>query len=141
MTDMLIRILIGGLGVLLFFLGVAMLVVRGIAGSLRSIFAPRVIIIQNDSAHERQPGLTETYKPMVTAFIWLILLRRYALRDDQWDRIQDILPGREGHVGGTAADNRLFVEAVLFRFRAGIPWRDLPERFGDWKIVYQRFNR
>ena len=40
-----------------------------------------------------------------------------------------------------AADNRLFVEAVLFRFRAGIPWRDLPERFGDWKIVYQRFNR
>ncbi len=55
-------------------------------------------------------------------------MRRYALRDDQWDRIQDILPGREGHVGGTAADNRLFVEAVLFRFRAGIPWRDLPER-------------
>ena len=52
-----------------------------------------------------------------------------------------VLPGREGHVGGTAADNRLFVEAVLFRFRAGIPWRDLPERFGDWKIVYQRFNR
>ena len=51
------------------------------------------------------------------------------------------LPGREGHVGGTAADNRLFVEAVLFRFRAGVPWRDLPARFGDWKIVYQRFNR
>ncbi len=37
--------------------------------------------------------------------------------------------------------NRQFVEAVLFRFRAGVPWRDLPERFGDWKIVYQRFNR
>ena len=68
-------------------------------------------------------------------------MRRYALRDDQWDQNEDILPGREGHVGGTAADNRLFVEAVLFRFRAGIPWRDLPERFGDWKIVYQRFNR
>jgi transposase len=68
-------------------------------------------------------------------------MRRYALRDDQWDRIKDVLPGREGHVGGTAADNRLFVEAVLFRFRAGIPWRDLPERFGDWKIVCQRFDR
>ena len=37
-------------------------------------------------------------------------MRRYALRDDHWDRIKDILPGREGHVGGTAADNRLFVE-------------------------------
>ena len=51
-------------------------------------------------------------------------MRRYALRDDQWDRIKEILPGREGHVGGTAADNRLFVEAILFRFRAGIPWRE-----------------
>ena len=38
-------------------------------------------------------------------------MRRYALRDDQWDRIKEILPGREGHVGGTAADNRLFVKA------------------------------
>jgi transposase len=39
---------------------------------------------------------------------------------------------------GTAADNRVFVEAVLYRYRAGIPWRDVPERFGDWKIVHQR---
>ena len=68
-------------------------------------------------------------------------MRRYGLRDDQWNRIKDILPGREGHVGGTAVDNRLFVETVLFRFRAGVPWRDPPERFGDWRIVYQRFNR
>ena len=51
------------------------------------------------------------------------------------------MPGREGHVGGTAADNRLFVEAVLYRYRAGLPWRDLPPRFGDWKIVHQRFSR
>ena len=55
-------------------------------------------------------------------------MRRYALRDDQWDRIKDLLPGREGHVGVTAKDNRLFVEAVLYRYRAGIPWRDLPEQ-------------
>ena len=68
-------------------------------------------------------------------------MRRYALRDDQWDRIKDLLPGREGHVGVTAANNRLFVEAVLYRYRAGIPWRDLPERFGDWKNVHRRFSR
>ena len=55
-------------------------------------------------------------------------MRRYALRDDHWERIKDLLPGREGHVGGTAKDNRLFVEAVLYRYRAGTPWRDLPER-------------
>ena len=68
-------------------------------------------------------------------------MRRYGLRDDQWDRIKDLLPGRIGSVGVTAADNRLFVEAVLFRYRAGIPWRDLPERFGDWKNVHRRFSR
>ena len=48
-------------------------------------------------------------------------MRRYALRDDQWERIKDLLPGREGHVGVTAKDNRLFVEAVLYRYRASIP--------------------
>lgn len=68
-------------------------------------------------------------------------MRRYALRDDQWERIKGFLPGRIGHVGGTAADNRLFVEAVLYRYRAGVPWRDLPERFGDWKNVHRRWSR
>ena len=68
-------------------------------------------------------------------------MRRYALRDDQWERIEHLLPGREGHVGVTAKDNRLFVEAVLYRYRAGIPWRDLPERFGAWKKVHTRFGR
>lgn len=59
-------------------------------------------------------------------------MRRYGLRDDQRDRIKDFLPGREGHVGGAAADNRLFL--------AGIPWRDLPERFGDWKNSHRRLR-
>src|ERR1700704_1011717 len=68
-------------------------------------------------------------------------MRRYALRDDQWERIKNLLPGREGHVGVTAKDNRLFVEAVLYRYRTGMPWRDLPERFGDWKAVHTRFTR
>jgi transposase len=52
-----------------------------------------------------------------------------------------LLPGREGHVGGTAKDNRLFVEAVLYRYRAGIPWRDLPERFGDFRVIHTRHMR
>ena len=55
-------------------------------------------------------------------------MRRYALRDDQWDRIKDILPGREGHVGVTAKDNRLFVEAVIYRYRA---------RSGVWKKLFE----
>ena len=68
-------------------------------------------------------------------------MRRYSIRDDQWERIQDLLPGRAGHVGVTAKDNRLFVEAVLYRYRTGIPWRDLPERFGCGVKVHTRFSR
>jgi len=66
---------------------------------------------------------------------------RYGLRDDQWARMAELLPGRVGHVGGTARDNRRFVEAVLYRYRAGIPWRDLPERFGGWKNTHTRYSR
>lgn len=69
------------------------------------------------------------------------MLRRYALRDDQWERIQDVLPGREGYVGRTAKANRLFVEAVVYRDRAGIPWRDLPARFGDFRVIHPRHMR
>lgn len=69
------------------------------------------------------------------------MTRRYALRDDQWERLAGLLPGREGAVGVTAKDNRLFVEAVLYRYRAGISWRDLPDRFGNWKAVHTRFSR
>jgi transposase len=69
------------------------------------------------------------------------MTKRYALRDDQWERIKNTLPGREDTVGVTAKDNRLFVEAVLYRYRTGIPWRDLPERFGKWKAVHTRFTR
>ena len=68
-------------------------------------------------------------------------MRRYALRDDQWDRIKHMLPGRPGSVGVTASDNRRFVEAVLYRYRVGIPWRALPEYFGDWNNVHRRFSR
>ena len=66
---------------------------------------------------------------------------RFGLRNDQWERIKHLLPGREDTVGVTAADNRLFVEAVLYRYRTGMPWRDLPERYGDWNNVHRRFSR
>lgn len=67
--------------------------------------------------------------------------RRYALTDSQWERIKDLLPGRVGCVGVTAKNNRLFVDAVLYRYRAGIPWRDLPEHFGDFRVVHLRHMR
>jgi transposase len=68
-------------------------------------------------------------------------LDRMVLRDDQWERIAPLLPGKVGDPDRSASDNRLFVEAVLWIVRVGSPWRDLPEAFGNWNSVFQRFRR
>jgi transposase len=66
---------------------------------------------------------------------------RHAIIDADWDRIKDLLPGRAGQPGVTAKDNRLFVDAVLWIAKTGAPWRDLPERFGNWNSMWRRFDR
>lgn len=66
---------------------------------------------------------------------------RKILRDDQWERIKDILPGKASDRGVTAKDNRLFVEAVLWIARTGSPWRDLDSALGNWHATYTRFSR
>ena len=66
---------------------------------------------------------------------------RTVLRDDQWERIKDFLPGKASDSGVTAGNNRLFIEAVLWIARTGSPWRDLPASFGHWHRVYVRYNR
>jgi transposase len=64
------------------------------------------------------------------------------LSDDQCARIEYLLPGRPGHVGRNSdKGNRLFVEAVVWKFRTSAPWRDLPERFGDGKNTHKPFSR
>ena len=69
------------------------------------------------------------------------MARRHELSDTRWEQIRDVLPGKAGDPGRTAADNRLFVNAVLFVARTGVPWRDLPGRFGNWNSVWRRFDR
>jgi len=66
---------------------------------------------------------------------------RKMLRDDQWERIEQLLPGKASDRGVTAKDNRRFVEAVLWVMRTGSPWRDLPTEFGHWHRTYVRFSR
>ncbi len=66
---------------------------------------------------------------------------RYGLRDDRWEGIEGLLPGRVGPVGVTSAGDRLSVGAVLYRYRTGLPWRGLPERFGCCKNVQRRHSR
>ena len=66
---------------------------------------------------------------------------RRMLRDDQWERIGQLLPGKVSDRGVTAKDNRLFIEAVLWILRTGSPWRDLPTELGNWHNTYTRFSR
>jgi transposase len=65
-------------------------------------------------------------------------MQRHALTDAQWRRLQKVLPEQRTGPASTLGD-RVFIEAVLYRAKTGVPWRDLPERFGPWKSVYNRF--
>lgn len=68
-------------------------------------------------------------------------MRRHEIAEEQWERIKDLLPGKQGDPGVTAKDNRLFLNAVLWIGRTGAPWPDLPERFGKYNSVWRRFDR
>ena len=67
--------------------------------------------------------------------------RSYELDDRKWEKIKDYLPGKEGDVGVTAKDNRKFVEGILYRYRTGVPWRDLPKEYGDFRVIHTRYSR
>src|SRR5919199_6566715 len=66
---------------------------------------------------------------------------RFMVSDAVWEKVAPVLPGKVSDPGATARDNRLFLEAVLWRVRTGAQWRDLPGAFGRWNSVFQRFRR
>ena len=62
--------------------------------------------------------------------------------DEQWKRIELLLPSNDGRHGHPFGDNRRVVEGIAYRFRTGIPWRDLPrEEFGPWQTVWKWHRR
>ncbi|MFJ8506355.1 IS5 family transposase [Streptomyces avermitilis] len=68
------------------------------------------------------------------------MVRRHELTDAQWRKIEPLLPSN-GRPGGQWADHRRVINGVLFRARTGVPWPDLPERYGPWQTVYERHRR
>lgn len=68
-------------------------------------------------------------------------IKRYELSEAQWVRIEALLPGKLSDPGRSGADNRLFVNGVLWELRSGARWSDLPERYGKYKTVHKRFTR
>src|SRR5271167_4085254 len=69
------------------------------------------------------------------------MAKRYELTTLQWERLEPLLPGKAGDPGRSAADNRLFVNGVLWVLRSGAHWHDLPERYSKWKSLHKRFSR
>lgn len=65
--------------------------------------------------------------------------RHQVLSDEQWERIEPLLPSNKGRKGHPFRDNRRIVEGIIYRSRTGIPWRDLPrDHFGPWQTVWKR---
>jgi len=69
------------------------------------------------------------------------MAKRYELTDQQFAVIRELLPGKPGDRGRTAADNHRFLNGVLWVLRSGAHWHDLPERYGNWKSTHKRFSR
>lgn len=67
--------------------------------------------------------------------------KRYELTAEQWRKIEPRLPGKVGDRGRSAANNQLFVNAVLWVLRSGAHWQHLPAHYGNWKSIHKRFTR
>ena len=68
-------------------------------------------------------------------------MSRGDLSEAEWQLLRDLLPAERGRKSRPAGDNRPIVNGILWRIRTGAPWRDVPEKYGKWMTVYQRFRR
>lgn len=68
------------------------------------------------------------------------MVKRHELTDEQWRAIEVLLPP-SGAAGRPRVDDRRVINGMLFKAKTGVAWRDLPERYGPWKTIYNRFWR
>ena len=64
--------------------------------------------------------------------------RLWLISDEQWDVLRGLLPPQRPATGRPRRDHRQVLEGIIYRYRTGVAWRDLPERFGPWKTVWKR---
>jgi transposase len=69
------------------------------------------------------------------------VLDRYDLTDEEWARLEPLLPSQKPRRGRRWADHRTVINGVLWRTRCGVSWRDVPAQYGSWKTVYNRHRR
>lgn len=67
------------------------------------------------------------------------VVRRHELTDEEWELLEPLLPARATR-GRYYHDHRAILNEMLYWMHTGVPWRDLPERYGPWETVYSRFR-
>src|SRR5579872_7565252 len=68
-------------------------------------------------------------------------MKRHELSDQQWELLAPFFPPRPRRRGGQWRDDRTMLNGIFWRLNTGAPWPDVPERYGPWQTVYDRFNR
>ena len=68
-------------------------------------------------------------------------MKRHELTDAQWERLAPLLPARRPARGRPNADHRRILNGIHWRLKTGVPWRDIPERYGPWRTLYSRYRR
>ena len=66
-------------------------------------------------------------------------IHRHDLKPETWVRLWPLILQAKGKRGRRGQDNLLFFNAIMWKLRTGVPWRDLPEAYGNWKTVSNRF--
>jgi transposase len=67
--------------------------------------------------------------------------RERVVTDEQWARIEPLMPSPDGQKSRPFRNHRQVVEGIIYRLRTGIAWRDLPASFGPWQTVWKRQQR
>jgi transposase len=70
----------------------------------------------------------------------MIMNKRYELTDEQWQAVEPILPRRTATTGRKPKEPRQMLNGIVWVLRSGAPWRDVPERYGRWKTVYDYYR-
>src|SRR5215211_3127232 len=71
----------------------------------------------------------------------VVMGNRGDLTNEQWERIEPLLPKGKTKRGRPAQAHRKLMNGIVWVLRTGAPWRDVPERYGKWTTIYSRFQR
>src|SRR4051794_24785308 len=117
----------------------AILLARAVVTSMRGLRAS-IRASHEPAAAPRRLGSVEVQLFPVKIPCFKLVMDRYVLTDAQWAKMEPHCRGKKSDPGRSGADNRRFVEAILWIARTGSPWRDLPPLFGRWNTVFKRYR-